>query len=253
MQKTMKKRWLFVLLWCGPLLAAGQEEVGVRWWQVQLDGGTILSGVLSPVTDSDSMVLVLAEGISVSIPSSRIRRMILVPGSWQLLPSGKHILRHGPLWNVGVHVWAGTTAGAGGGRATAGIGLSMARLYRFSRGWQVGGGMQLSLLEHVFLPVFAEGGWGPPSPEKTRWYVRMRVGYGLPIGEFFDGNDGYTYLGGAFLQPTVVLRLAQRWGKGLELATGPMWQYSKRRVDWWEDAIDRIWYRRWTVAMHWSF
>ncbi len=254
--RILMKRWLFVLMGCGPLLAAGQEAASMRGWRVHLDGGTVLWGTLLPAADSGVVVLMLPEGIPVSIPSRRIRRKVLEEVRWQLLPSGKRILMQGPLWDVGFHVWAGTTAAANGarGEATAGIGLSLARLYRFSSGWQVGGGAQLSLLDHVFLPVFAEAGWGPLPPKNTQWYVRMRAGYGLPIAEFFDGNNGYTYLGGVFLQPALGLRLAQRWRKGLQIEVALMWQYNEGHIDWWwEDSIDRIWYRRGGVAIHWSF
>ncbi|RMD70080.1 MAG: hypothetical protein D6818_09550, partial [Bacteroidetes bacterium] len=74
------------------------------------------------------------------------------------------------------------------------------------------------------------------------------------IAEYFDGNNGYTYLGGVFLQPVVGLRFAQRWYKGLQIEAGAMWQYSEGHIDWWwENSVDRIWYRRLALALKWSF
>ncbi len=242
--------------WLAASVAFAQEQAVVQLWRVQLDGGTVLTGTLTDRAESGEVVLVLPEGIEVAIPSDRIRRMETDAARWRLLPSGKRILAKGPMWTTGLHLLGGTTASANGvgGEPTAGLGFSVARLYQYPSGLQLGGGVQLNLLDNVFLPVFAEAGWQRPAGKSVALYASLRAGYGLPIAEYFDGNDGYTYLGGAFVQPVVGLRFAQRWYKGLQLEAGTMWQYSEGHIDWWwENSVDHIWYRRLALALKWSF
>lgn len=253
----MKRISMLILTgWFAASLSFAQAQEFVQLWRVQLDGGTVLTGTLADRAESGKVVLVLPEGIEVAIPSDRIRRMEIDEARWRLLPSGKRILAKGPMWTMGLHLLAGTTASANGvgGEPTVGLGFSMARLYQYPSGLQVGGGVQLNLLDNVFLPVFAEAGWQRPAGKSAALYVTMRAGYGLPIAEYFDGNNGYTYVGGAFLQPAVGLRFAQRWYKGLQIEAGAMWQYSEGHIDWWwENSVDRIWYRRLALALKWSF
>ncbi|GEM_PF-5782611 len=241
----------FLLALCGALVALGQEPDAVSWWRVKLNGGTVLSGIVVSSADT-GLVLQLPEGIEVAIPTEKILGMTLERGQWQLSPSGKRIFQRGPLWQLGFHLLGGSTAGSNS--ATMGVGFSIARLHQLSHGWQLGGGLQLSLLDDVFLPVFAEIKRMAAPKKDVGLYGSMRLGYGLPIAEYFDGDNGYTYHGGAFVQPAVGLRLAQRWHKSLQLEAGFMWQYSERHLDWWwEDILERIWYRRVLLSVHWAF
>lgn len=208
------------------VLLIGYCNVSQAQQAVTLTNGSIIKGIVLPITDSTKVRVQTSDGSQWVFEAENVQDV----QSWPEKESKQvELSKSSGYYNISD---LGLLMGNDGVYSTVTISAQTVSGYRFNEHWSLGLGVGIESFSVPLAPVFIEGRYYLLKKRFTP-FIALQGGYGVPL-ENYIGNDGKRInRGGVMFNPMVGIKHQVSKNIGLTFSGGYRYQQSITNQNYW--------------------